>query len=211
MSDNENEVTPESELEVLKQRANMMNISFHPAIGVKKLRAKVNAELNPEAGKEDSDDNEAAEKAAFEREWKAKRKVKKETNKPPLSEADKKRMLHTRLRKEANRLIRVRITCMNPNKKNWTGEIVSVSNAVIGTVKKFVPFNIEEGYHIPAVILKMLKAREYQHFAQVKMPNGQKKVVVKLLPEFAIEVMTPLNEKELNDLKQQQALNHSID
>ncbi len=40
-----------------------------------------------------------------------------------------------RLIREANSLVRCRISCMNPAKKDWPGEIFTVSNAVVGTVR----------------------------------------------------------------------------
>ena len=192
---NEENGSNEDELTTLKQRADQMGITYHPAIGVAKLREKVSNVLNDVKPAEGSDESEDAPKS----------------KQPVVSEADKQRMYHTRLRNEANKLVRVRVTCMNPNKKNWPGEIFSVSNDVIGTIKKFIPFNSEEGYHVPSVLLSLLKERQYQHFAQIKKSNGQKIAVSKLLPEFAIEVMTPLTSVELNDLKQRQALNHSIE
>ena len=188
----------ENELDVLKQRADKMGISYHPSIGVEKLKAKVDDVLNDEGDAKDSEKEDS---------------ISKEAPKKSLapSKQELKRLYHTRLRKEANKLIRVRVTCMNPNKKNWTGKIFSVSNRVIGTIKKFVPYNLEEGYHIPTVIYDMMKARQYQHFSQVRLPNGQKKAVTKLLPEFNLEVMEPLTKKQLDDLKQRQILNNSID
>jgi hypothetical protein len=201
MLDNIEDDSPmENELETLKQRANLMGIQYHPNIGVVKLREKVNATLNDIPDTED--DSSEKEKSAPAQKQADTTKV--------LSVEETKRLYHSRLRREANKLVRVRVTCMNPNKKNWTGEILSVSNAVIGTVKKFIPFNNEAGYHVPAVLLTLLKERQYQHFSQVKKPNGQKIAVAKLLPEFAIEVLNPLTKDELDNLKQRQLANHSI-
>ena len=87
MSNEENGATPENELEVLKQRANTMNISFHPNIGVEKLRAKVNGVLS---GDEETE-TDVAEAAAFDAEL-AQRSIKqKKTNQLPLTEAVAKR------------------------------------------------------------------------------------------------------------------------
>ena len=61
----------------------------------------------------------------------------------------------------AGKLVRCRITCMNPNKKNWTGEIISVGSAKVGTFKKFIPFNSDEPYHVPLIIYNYLKERNY--------------------------------------------------
>ncbi len=173
----------QQELELLKERATKMGITFHAAIGVEKLKKRIELKL--------------AETA-------------KEPKKASLSDYEKRQMQYTRLRKEANRLIRIRITCMNPDKKNWTGEIMSVSNAVIGTVRKFIPFGLEAGFHVPAVLLKMIKNRQYQQYSQVTLPNGRKTMVSKMLPEFAVEVMQPITKEELDDLAQRQLANHSI-
>lgn len=196
---NENEVAGPDELTLLKERAAIMGITHHPSIGVEKLKIKINDALA--AGK-----TEPNVKAPINEPLPV-----HERKRPKLSEADIKRMYHSRLRKEANRLVRIRLTCMNPNKKNWPGEVFTISNSVIGTVKKFVPFNAEEGYHVPQVIYDHLKNRKYQQFSTVKYPNGLQKKVGKLVKEFAIEKLDPLTEAQLKDLAERQAMNHSID
>ena len=109
-------------------------------------------------------------------------------------------------RRNIARLVRCRITCMNPNKKNWTGEIVSVGSAKAGTFKKFIPFNLEEPYHIPQIIFEHLKERKCAIRNIRKTPDGREEVDVKLIPEFAIEVLPPLTKAELEDLKRRQAM-----
>ena len=116
------------------------------------------------------------------------------------------------LRNDALRLVRIRLTCMDPNKKNWPGEIFTVANAVVGTVKKYVPFHdTDEGYHVPHIIYKHLKGRQYQEFKKVRLPNGRTKTETYLAKAFAIQKLPPLTPEEMKDLAQRQALNHSID
>lgn len=119
------------------------------------------------------------------------------------------RQRHKRIRDEATKLVRCRITCMNPAKKNMQGEIFSVGNKVIGTHKKFIPYSPsthEEGYHIPNALYQSLKNRKYQFFREVKHDNGEKTQESVLINEFAIEVLPPLTEQELAELsKAQQA------
>jgi hypothetical protein len=100
---------------------------------------------------------------------------------------------------------------MNPNKKDWPGEILSISNRVIGTIKKFVPFNTEVGYHVPAAILRLVQERKYQAFKEIKLPNGQKQKRGHLVKEFAIEILDPLTPQELKDLAQRQAMGNRIE
>lgn len=115
---------------------------------------------------------------------------------------------HKRIREEATKLVRCRITNMNPSKKSQQGEIFSVGNKVIGTHKKYIPYNPsthEDGYHIPNTIYQALKTRKYQFFKPVKHPNGETTQESVLVNEFAIEVLPPLTEEELKDLSKAQA------
>jgi hypothetical protein len=169
------------ELTLLKERAATMGIKFHPSIGLDTLKEKVNSKLVVEEPK---------------------------PVKVTLGETLQQR--NTRCRQEANRLIRVRLTCMDPNKKNWPGEIITISNSIVGTIKKFVPFNAEDGYHIPHMIYEHLKSRRYQEFKKIKV-NGRTVMKSFLSKTFAIDVLDPLTKQELKDLADRQALNHSID
>ena len=188
MSDNQNEDVLEmpDELTSLKQRANLLGISYHPSIGLEKLRDKVNAALSSQ---EETKPEEVSQ--------------------DPVAETmDQKRR---RLRDEAAKLVRIRVTCMNPNKKEWEGEIITAGNAGVGTYRKYVPFNADEGWHVPNIIYQVLKGRECQVFSTVTGPRGNKFRKGKLIKEFAIEVLPPLTEDELKDLAQRQAVAKSID
>ena len=125
----------------------------------------------------------------------------------PAVEKEESKMPNRReMKKEQLKLVRVRITCMNPTKKEWEGEIVTVSNALVGTVKKYIPFSAEDGWHVPQIILNFLKEREYQHFYIAKDDRGNKVPKGKNMKEFAIEVLPPLTKKELEDLANRQAM-----
>ena len=174
-----------SEIESLKERAKLMNIPFSPNIGLDTLRERVNAKMGPTTASP--------------------------VNKPKKTEQQKQMELVNRQRKAALRLIRVVVQCMNPNKKDMTGEIFTIGNGIIGTVKKFVPFNIEAGYHIPHIVYEMMRDRKYQHFVKKKAPGRPDQMISTISDEFAIKVMEPLTAVELKELKERQALNHSID
>ena len=171
------------ELTLLKQRAQTLGIKFHPSIGLGSLRSKVSAALTGE------DAEEAAEEPV-----------------PEAPAAESRIQMRNRLRKEASALVRVRVTCMNPNKKEWKGEIFTASNSIVGTFRKYVQFNTEEGWHVPQIILNMIKARQFQTFYTIKNERGVAVRKGKLVPEFAVEVLPPLTEKELLELSRRQAL-----
>lgn len=179
--------TTQDELQALKDKATVMGITFHPSIGLEKLRDKVNevlAEKEKEAEKLATKTKEPAQNNLSEREL---------------------------LQQEATRLVRVRVTCMNPAKKEWAGEIFTVGNSVVGSLKKYVPFDNEEGWHIPYMMYQMLQEKKFQTFYDVKLPNGVKIRQGKLVKEFGIELLPDLTKEELSELARRQALGKHID
>ena len=182
-------MTDKTELEVLKETATKLGITFSGNIGVAALSAKIDA---------------------FEKE---EPKVTKELSMPKVTykEPESKAAAAQRQRKEANKLVRVIATCMNPNKKAMTGEFYSVSNTVIGTVKKYVHFDAEEGWHIPAIIADHLRERRCQIFVPSVTTTGKKIMKGKSIKEFNITVLPPLTEKERLALAERQAMAGTID
>ena len=185
-----NEVDEVNELDLLKARAKQMGINFHPSIGVKKLRNKVSAkqkgissELEPEAATSETNQTMGLQAPAETRIQRA-----------------------NRLRKEASTLVRIRVSCMNPDKREWPGEVYTVSNSIVGTFKKFVPFNAENGWHVPWIIFQHMKERECQIFHTVRNDRGQKVRMGKLIKELNIEVLPDLTPEQLAKLAQRQAM-----
>jgi len=178
------ELPVQDELTALKKQAKLMGIKHHPAVGVDKLRAKVKEALS--AG-EEAPAKEVAKGA----------------------ESISKR--NTRLRAESAKLVRVNVSCMNPNKREWDGEILTVSNSIVGTHRKFVKFNTEDGYHVPNIIYQMLVDRKYQSFYTHTLENGQRIRKGKIVPEFNVQVLPPLTKEELAKIAQRQAAARSLD
>lgn len=176
--DNDAVEVTQDELTTLKARADLMGVPYHPSISLAKLREKVNGAIQGEAPKV-----EVAPEA-------------EET-------VNQKR---SRMKKEMLALVRIRLTCMNPAKKEWPGEILTVGNSLIGSVKRYVPFNAQEsGWHVERILLQLLKDRKCQIFQTVK-ENGREVRKGRLIPEFAIEELPPLTEKELAELARRQAM-----
>lgn len=110
-----------------------------------------------------------------------------------------------RLRREAMALVRVRISCMDPQKKNLKGELICVSNRNFGTIQRFVPFNRE--WHIEKVLYDALMEKEYMLFDRTKTGRAGIEVVEpRNVPAFNIQVLPPLTKGELKDLAQRQAM-----
>lgn len=173
----------QDDLSTLKTRADQLGISYHPSIGIEKLREKVVAAMAEKAAADPAPKSEA-----------------------PVAVVETEVQKRKRLRLEANRLIRIRLTCMNPAKKEWDGEIFTVANSAVGTISKYVPFSADEGWHVPYMIYEQLVARQCQVFVNAKSQNGVTVRQGKLIKEFAIEVLDPLTPAELKDLAQRQAI-----
>lgn len=125
----------------------------------------------------------------------------------PIKEKSSK-MSTVDVKKKASKLVRCMVTCKNPNKKEWTGEFISAGNSKIGFFKKFVLFN--EPYHIPQIIVNYLKEKQYQRIWTKKV-DGREIIKNKNVPEFDVQILDNLTEKELEDLKQRQLAKGIID
>lgn len=126
----------------------------------------------------------------------------------------KKKSLRSVLHERHMKLIRIRVTCMNPAKKELKGEFFTVANKHLGNVTKFVPFGeaTENGYHVPEIIYKMMQRRKYVSITTVKdKGTGYERQNKTLVREFAIEVLPPLTESELQSLATAQIAAGSLD
>lgn len=176
----DNDLPVEDELTVLKARADQLGIKYHPSIGVDSLRKKVTDELStpdPAADEPPAPKLSAKETAAAQR---------------------RKKM------KDAAKLVRCRITSMDPKKAEWEGELFTVSNAVVGTMRKYVPYGVD--WHVPQIIFNQIKNAKCQVFSTYRDSRGNRSRKGKLVDAYGIEVLPNLSEKELNKLAQRQAM-----
>lgn len=181
------------ELDTLKKRATTMGIDFHPKIGLTKLKAKVQDKLDSVRAEDSS--------------TKAPQTL-KDTG--ALTEEQYKKIKAVNTRKACGALKVIQVTCMNPDKKNWPGEVFSAGSAKLGTWKKFVPFGSEVGYHVPQILIDMMKERKFSQFRKEKGPKGVEITKGYLVPEFAINILPDLTQEQMQDLANQQAASGSI-
>lgn len=179
------EVTAEQMLDSLKTKADLMGVKYHPSISYEKLLIKVREAQSAPAGEVGVAEEEQTSVVQT-----------KET------EVEKRK----RLKAEALKLVRVNISNMNPFKRDIESEIVSAGNKYVGTIKRCIPFNTPDGWHIEQILLNTLKERKCQLFVDVKGPQGQTIRTGKLVPEFAIEILPPLTPQELKELARRQAI-----
>lgn len=176
------EIPEQDERAALEGRAKVLNISFHTNISTEKLRERVNAAISG-TREEDSE-------------------------RPAKDESDVAR--RSRLKKKASRLIRVRIHCNDPAKKDWPGEYITVGNNAVGTYRKYVPYNQDEPFHLPEIIVNALREKRVQVFATKKSKNGIPVRESKSIAAYAIEVVQPLTEEELTQLANSQMARNAL-
>ena len=170
------------QLAMLKTKADTLGITYSPNIGVDALREKINAKMNGEPEKK-----EEAKASETPRE-----KTKMELRQEAFL--------------EATRLVRCRITCMNPSKADLPGEIFTVSNNVVGSIKRYIPYGEQvDGWHVENMLLDMLKEKQFQQLRTKKGANGQILPETKWVREYAIEELPPLTPEELKVLANKQA------
>lgn len=206
--------TEPTEKQILMDRAKKLGITFSNNITVEKLREKINEKLEPtedqtdepEAGEEQGDNGDEPEVNPFE-----------EAAEPDYSKMDptqKRIAIRQKMMKEKMALVRIRIACMNPDKKNVPGEVITVSNKYLGNIKKFIPYGeeSEEGWHVERVIYDDLNNRKFLEKGQRRdKRTGRMVPFARWRKEFAIEVLPQLTKDDLKILANQQAAAGSID
>lgn len=199
--DNDDDELIVDELTLLKAQAKTMGIN--PGnMGLDALKKKIKAKLDGEESSEDASEAKPGDAA----EEKTTTDVVKPTTKA------KTQSLRQKYKLEQMKLVRVRISNMDPKDANLSGQIYTVANEFLGTVTKFVPFGeaSENGYHIPYCLYQFLKGMMFTQI-RVTRKNGQMNVETKDVRKFSLEVLPPLTSAELNRLKASQLASGAVD
>ena len=190
------EVTPPQpdERAMLIQRARMMGITVSNNIGIDTLKQRIQDKM-------DGVEKVEAKVAASLVDPSA-----------PLTKKGRVLSLRQHLMQEAMKLIRIHIVNLDPKKKDLQGEIISVGNEYVGSIKKFVSYGevTENGFHVPNAIYKALKRRKYLNIRTRKGKDGHLVIEQNWVQEFAITVLPPLTAEELKQLGTAQLASGSL-
>lgn len=175
------------ELTMLKSRAKLMGVTFSNNIGLDALKEKIEDHKQ----KTDNAQKQVASQTQ-QNEEKAERTVAK----------GKKMNLRAYLQREKMKLVRLRITNLDPKKKDLPGEILTTGNEFLGTVRKFIPFGeaTDNGYHVPYCLYELMRDRKFLSIKTRKGPKGQTIVEQQMVREFALEILPPLTDEERSRL-----------
>lgn len=171
------------QLQALKNKADMLGVTYHPSIGIEKLKEKVDAKMADLPTEDPVDDGSINGMSPGEY------KVHK--------------------RKEAGELVRVVITSMDANKKDWPGEIFSVGNGQVGFFKKYVPYG--HAWHVPRIILNTIESKRTQIFVPIIDSKGNKTKEPRLVKAYTVDVLPSLTPDELGELAKVQAASGRIE
>lgn len=125
---------------------------------------------------------------------------------PEDNDDDVAEMTHQQLRaklvSDARRLVRVRISCMDPVRSELQGEIFTIANSFIGTISKFIPYGAagENGYHIEKALLDNLRLKTFSEATTERDEKGRPFVTRRTRKFFNIEVLPSLTKEELEKL-----------
>lgn len=183
--EDEQELKQPTRLESLKAKAAKLGITYKSNISETALAKKIEAVLSDEStAKDESDEADESEQDD------------EEETKPKPKKLDK-----ASERKRSQKLIRVVVRPLDPRRTQLDGELVMTGNSAIGTTGKFVPFNVEAGFHIPEIIYNTLKDRTFTEFYTVQDAQGNEHTKSRQKKAFIIEVLDPLTEAEIQEIK----------
>ena len=188
--------TAVDELALLKERAKQMGIPFSNNISLETLRKRISVKME---GKEEPEVNPLTgdvEIAAI-------------TSAPKKLDAKQNALaLRKMMQRDQMKLVRVRITNMDPKKKDLPGEIWTVSNEYLGNVRKMIPYGeqTDEGFHIPYCLFRLLQSKRFLHIRTVKdRVTGVERQEKQWVKEFSLDVLPDLTKEELARLAAAQA------
>ncbi len=199
-----------TELEVLKERADVMGIEYAVNIGVDALKAKIIAKQEEPskpvklADPEDEEFNHMPMNSSKARreQIKAEQEASMKTSKTETVQ-----QIRDRLKKDAMKLVRCRVYNMNPSKADLKGELVTVGNKYLGTVRKFIPFGeaTDNGFHMEQILFDELRQRKFQQLRPKKVRGIEVAPERRMVPEYNLEVLPQLTRAELKQLGEKQA------
>ena len=188
--------TAVDELALLKERAKQMGITFSNNISLETLRKRISDKME---GKDEPEVNPLAGDSEIAAITLAPKKLDAKQNALALRKM---------MQRDQMKLVRVRITNMDPKKKDLPGEIWTVSNEYLGNVRKMIPYGeqTDEGFHIPYCLFRLLQSKRFLHIRTVKdRVTGVERQEKQWVKEFSLDVLPDLTKEELARLAAAQA------
>ena len=105
-------------------------------------------------------------------------------------------------------LKRIIVIPNDPEMSGHAGLVFTVLCSAVNNgkaIKKYVPFNNEEGWHVPNIIYNQIANAEMQKFKSVKTANGDTVLQPYQAKKYNVQVLPDLTQKEIDKLAASQA------
>lgn len=207
----EEEVNPNDDLALeaaalleMKNRAKTLGVKFHPSIKADSLSVKIRDHIDKQARSSKIISDEQVTDNAVNASQ-TNKIVEEKINELDDNDADQAELkAKLRARQEATKMVRIIISSMDPSRSEHKGELISVGNSVIGNITKFIPYETE--WHVENIVYLALKEKKYRQTVRKKEGQGRITQSSRLVQALSIQLLAPLTEAELKELKRQQAL-----
>lgn len=110
-------------------------------------------------------------------------------------------------RKECMKLVRISLSCLDSSKSELDGEFFQAANGVCN-VKRYVPFNVP--WHIEQILYDTIKEKKMQKVVSAGKDSSVNRKTL-LASAYAMEILDPMTQQELDDLAKVQAARQSIE
>jgi len=187
------EENPKLDLHIaqLKKKADLLGITYKANVSIQTLKDAIEKAMSKPVGESPAQGTGTTEGSAAD-------------SVPPKGESTED------VYNKAMKLVRVIIVPLESTKASqWESDVFCAANAVVGTVKRVIPFNTP--WHVEQILLNTIKEKKYQQFATNKAPNGAISVTSRLVNAYNITELPPLTPAELDELAKQQMLTRSLE
>ena len=130
-------------------------------------------------------------------------KVPVEVKSSPVKPAKVKKKPEMTLEEKCLHLKRIIVTPNDPEMSGHSGLVFTVISSTVNNgkaIKKYVPFNNEEGWHVPNIIVNQIANAEMQKFKSVKTHNGETVLQPYQAKKYNVQVLPDLSQKEIDKL-----------
>lgn len=194
-------------LKQLRKEAEDLGLTVHHRANEETIQNLINAELAKRFRNQEVEAAEEVEAATdeIEQDVPVEAPVRPSHKIRAKTAAEIRQDLIAQRRNKAAALVRIRVQCMDPNKREYEGDVFSAGNAKIGSFKKYIPFNGVD-WHAPRIIVDVLKGKKCSQHRNVPDGQGGYRRESFLTNAYSVEELPPLTPEELQELARKQAM-----
>lgn len=206
------EIDEKEAMELLKKEATELGIVFSPNIGFETLTSRIDTKRQEIlAAEKATEEGKLADKEFIRKARLAAEKIHYTNPMAKVLAKMKPQQRKIELMKQASKLVRCSVTCLDPSKKDVPGAILGVRNSMVPLGKRFVPYD-GRTTHLPQILVNHLKEKEFQSFKiEVNSRTGENERKPFINKMYSVVILADLTKKELDELAEAQRAAGTID